>query len=504
MGARTGKRGRFWLRVLLVLLVLAAVVGFGAWYNFFRKEPQHFGSMDEQFKYGSIGTEDAEGLPYWVWLVLPRVFPDHLPGPGGYASLGVVWEEGRETPVGFSKKTIGFPRIGITCALCHSGTYRTEPGQVPRVVVGAPANRLDVLGYQRFLFACASDNRFTADNILPAIEYNVKLSAVDRALYRHLIIPQTKTALLETKERFAWTDSRPPWGRGRIDPFNPVKFHQLGMSPAGDRTIGNSDMEPLWGLAKRANSPLHWDGLNDSLTEVVLTGAVGDGATPKSLPVEGLKRLEEWLKTVQPPPYPFDIDWDLARGKGREVFQRVCADCHGDGGKRTGTVIPWDEIKTDRHRLEMWTPDGESKAAQIYNQKYASYPWGFKRFTKTTGYVAVPLVGLWLRAPYLHNGSVPTLEDLLEPPAKRPKVFYRGYDVYGRKRTGFVHRGEEILKTDPVLQQSREPANLLDRLYFRYETGVAGNGNGGHEGAIYGTELPPEEKKALVEYLKTL
>src|SRR5262249_31957628 len=237
-------------------------------------------------------------------------------------------------PVGFSKKTIGLPRLGITCALCHSGTYRTEPNQVPRVVVGAPATRLDVLGYQRFLFACASDDRFTADNLLPAIAYAATLSAVDRALYRHVIIPQTQKALLKTKERFAWTDSRPPWGRGRIDPFNPVKFHQLGMSPAGDKTIGNSDMEPLWGLAGRANSPLHWDGLNDSLTEVVLTGAVGDGATPKSLPVADLLKLEGWLKTVQPPKYPFEIDWPLAQGKGREVFRRVCADCHGDGGKR--------------------------------------------------------------------------------------------------------------------------------------------------------------------------
>ena len=125
-------------------------------------------------------------------------------------------------------------------------------------------------------------------------------------------------------------------------------------------------------------------------------------------------------------------------------------------------------------------------------------------FRKATGYVGGSLDGLWLRAPYLHTGSVPTLEDLLEPQAKRPTVFYRGYDVYDRKRTGFIHRGEEILKTDPVLQQSREPARLMDRLYFRYVTGVAGNANAGHEGKVYGTELPPEEKKALVEYLKTL
>ncbi len=502
--ARSGKRWPVWLKILVIVLVLVGAVAFGAWYNLFREEPQHFDSFEEQFKYGSIGTEGPEGMPYWIWLVLPRMFSEYLPGPGGYASLGLVWEEGQEVPVGFSKKTIGFARIGINCALCHSGTYRTDPQEAPRVVPGAPATRIDVLGYQRFLFKCVDDPRFNADDILTAIAYDVNLSPLEQALYRHVLIPQTKSALLAAKQRFAWTDTRPPWGRGRIDPFNPVKFHQLGMDPAKDSSVGNSDMEPLWTVASREHSPLHWDGLNTSLREVVLSGAIGDGATPASLPVAELKKLEDWIRRLRPPKYPYSIDWDLAQTKGKPIFEKQCATCHGPGGKRTGTVIPLDKVKTDRNRLEMWTQNGESQAAQIYNQKYSQYPWGFTHFVKTTGYVAVPLDGLWLRAPYLHNGSVPTLEALLEPQAKRPKVFYRGYDVYDRRQVGFIHQGDEILQLDDALKQSFTPKELLDRMYFRYDTSVQGNGNGGHEGREYGTELTADEKRALVEYLKTL
>ena len=59
------------------------------------------------------------------------------------------------------------------------------------------------------------------------------------------------------------------------------------------------------------------------------------------------------------------------------------------------------------------------------------------------GYVSVLLDGVWLRAPYLHNGSVPTLADLLEPPDKRPKLFWRGYDVYDQEKIGFITMGPE-------------------------------------------------------------
>src|SRR4030095_5076436 len=117
-------------KLLAVFIVVGAFLLAGAgftWWEFFREEDQPpFASEAERFKYGSIGAEFSRGLPYWIWVVLPRVFPDFLPGPGGYKSFGLVWEEGRELPVGFSKKVVGFPRVANNCAICHVGTGRRQ------------------------------------------------------------------------------------------------------------------------------------------------------------------------------------------------------------------------------------------------------------------------------------------------------------------------------------------------------------------------------------------
>ena len=62
----------------------------------------HIASVEDEFKYGSVGIESEEGMPYWIWQALPRVFADKLPRPGGYESFGFMWEPGRELPIGFS------------------------------------------------------------------------------------------------------------------------------------------------------------------------------------------------------------------------------------------------------------------------------------------------------------------------------------------------------------------------------------------------------------------
>ena len=100
------------------------------------------------------------------------------------------------------------------------------------------------------------------------------------------------------------------------------------------------------------------------------------------------------------------------------------------------------------------------------------------------GYVAKPLLGVWLLGPYLHNGSVPTLWDLLQPPQRRQTTFYRGYDVVDFKDVGFIATGDEAKAKG-----------------FKFETTDRGNGNGGH---LYGIDLSDTDKRALIEYLKTL
>ena len=485
------------VRILIVVIVLAGLLGGLGWYKLLREVPQVLAdnSMEEFFKYGSIGTEDAAGVPFWLWLILPKMFPEYLPGPGGWAALGFVWEQGRELPVGFSKKTIGFERVGINCALCHTARVRREGEAVPRIYLGGPGNAVDILGYQRFLFACASDPRFTASHILDEIGAITRLSFLDRLVYRFILIPATRKTLLKQKEMWAWANTRPYWGRGRIDPFNPVKVAILNVG-VGD-TIGNSDMEPLWNLRPRVDHKMafHWDGLNTDLTEVVLSSAIGDQATPQSLPLKPLKQLETWAMDLKPPRFAdlFPVNQELA-ATGAPIFQEHCARCHSFDGKETGQVLPLTDdlwrtgmaanlpgpLYTDPHRARMWI----AEAAQSYNAYADKYPWHFQHFRATGGYVNVPLDALWIRAPYLHNGSVPYLEELLELPERRTKLFYRGDDVYDPQRMGFVSEGTEA-----------------ERVGTRYDTSEPGNSPQGH---LWGTTLTTEEKRALLEYLKTL
>ena len=97
-------------------------------------------------------------------------------------------------------------------------------------------------------------------------------------------------------------------------------------------------------------------------------------------------------------------------------------------------------------------------------------------------YAARPLYGIWAAAPYLHNGSVPTLYDLLLPPEQRPKTFALGGREYDPVQLGFV-----------VQTTCSQQDCLVD-------TTLPGNGNGGH---LWGTDLAEADRTALLEYLKT-
>jgi hypothetical protein len=133
--------------------------------------------------------------------------------------------------------------------------------------------------------------------------------------------------------------------------------------------------------------------------------------------MDEFQRLKNWLTELQPPKYPFAIDQTKV-ARGSEIFNQQCASCHAVGGARTGTVIPIDEVKTDRNRLDEWTQG----AADAYNSGAGGYTFNTSHFRKTNGYATPPLDGIWLRAPYLHNGAVPTLTDLLMPPGPASEI----------------------------------------------------------------------------------
>jgi mono/diheme cytochrome c family protein len=470
----------------IIVLILAGILGYVGWDRFMRDHgAQVFANPDERFKYGSIGAEHDAGIPYWIFYVLPRVFPDKLPGPGGYASFGVAWEQGRELPIGFTKRRIGFDRVANTCAACHAASYRTKPDENPTFVVTGPNHTLDLEAFFRFLVDCAKDPRFNADTLMTEINLAADLDLIDRMAYRYLIIPLTKKRLVEREEQFKWIYRHdfPEWGRGRDDAMNLTKYFMIRWPM--DDSIGPTDMPSVWNLRKYVHEKGHrmnFAGDSHDAYSVIIDSALGLlGAAPKDKE-EFLGHIDwmvDYLKNKPAPKYPFPYDQAKA-DRGRVVFEAHCARCHAS--ERTGTRIPLAEVGTDRERIDTW-----SKEAAVASNKVVK-DMGIERRglveEPLVGYVAQFLDGIWLRAPYLHNGSVPTLRDLLSPPARRPRVFWRGYDLYDPVNVGFISRGERA-----------------EGVGSRYDTSERSNGNQGHD---FGTGLPDREKDALVEYLKTL
>src|ERR1043166_3321950 len=162
------KRRKLWA-IALVIAISGAIGAWFTWTKFFREGKEVFANEEEHFKYGSLGAEGDRGIPYYLWLVLPRVFPDLMPGPGGYKSFGLVWEEGHEIPIGFSKKRVGFDRITNNCAVCHTATYRLNDDEVPHIVIAGPAHSNNLQKMLRFLFKAAHDPRFNSTTIMNEI-----------------------------------------------------------------------------------------------------------------------------------------------------------------------------------------------------------------------------------------------------------------------------------------------------------------------------------------------
>ncbi len=161
-------------------------------------------------------------------------------------------------------------------------------------------------------------------------------------------------------------------------------------------------------------------------------------------------------------------NWDVAAGPTRTFRSFAIA---AEKLARDGKTKVRDAIKAVVDNVRNGRPIGIYLAAASPGSAAASYKAG-------------PLNGIWATAPYLHNGSVPTLADLLLPAAQRPASF----DVGSRK-----------LDDQEVGFESAEGSGV-----FRFDTSKPGNGNRGHEGAAYGTTLSPEERLDLLEYLKTL
>ncbi len=481
--AERKRRRIFW--AVLALLLIAVLV----WRTFFTEWVVAQDDPLDHFKYGSIGSEGASGLPRKVFDAIPELYADHMQGQG-WQYFGLVQEEGAALPVGFSRRKVdGIERVWLNCSVCHMGTYTLPGEEEVQFIPGAPSNQLRLQELIRFFIDVGRDPGLNADALLAVMD---DTNFIERPIYRYIAVPAVKEGLLDLGRQLSFVERQHDWGPGRVDTFNPYKAIQFNF-PMGPDSIdevalnGAADYPAIWMQAPREGMQLHWDGNNDSVDERNLSAALGAGVTPVTADHAAIERVRDWLLELPSPRWPLDIDADLA-AEGAPVYAEYCAECHGGAGatgydydrgryQKLGTVEPLSEIGTDVGRWASY--DADFAAAQ--NMLYAGTDYAFRHFRKTNGYANQPLDGIWARSPYLHNGSVPTLRDLLEPAEMRPKVWWRGHLEIDPLRVGY---------------RSDEAEGL-----FRYDTALPGNGNGGHS---YGTELSAPEKDALVEYMKTL
>ena len=489
----SGRTKRAGIAAVVTVGVLALALTGYAWNRYPLNRPVTYADPAEHFKYGSIGADVENGLPLEILKILPQAFPEYLPkgSPHDLTAFGFIQEAGHDLPIGFSTRRHLIPLAGLNCAACHVGSWRASATETAITRLGMPAENVNLGAYFEFLFNCAADSRFSAAYLMPFM----KLGFVDRALYGRVVIPKMREGLLERRTAFAsfFTPARAPFGYGRVDTFDPYKLNQLVSNyPNGipeAEAIGTADFPSIWGRKMRQGLALNWDGNSPGGAHDRDVGAAfGAGATRESIDTHAIDRVNDFLLTLTAPAYPYGITRDTAQlARGEHTFRQYCAACHAFGGANVGKVEPWEAIKTDRHRLDSYT----AKLNKLLIDYGAGYPWQLTDMVKTNGYVNAPLDGVWARAPYLHNGSVPTLWDLLTPEDKRnggKPTFWTGHGMYDTVNVG--------IRTD-VADMNGRPSTPFDITR-------AGNSNRGHSGAYYGTELSVADKRALIEYLKTL
>ncbi|RMG26988.1 MAG: hypothetical protein D6730_08070 [Bacteroidetes bacterium] len=245
------------------------------------------------------------------------------------------------------------------------------------------------------------------------------------------------------------------------------------------------DVPPLWTLKKK--QALYYNGMGRGdftklLMQACLLG-IHDSSAARRVQ-QHFPDVIAWLQQLEPPSYPIPVDTQLAL-RGKSIFEQQCEKCHGSYGEKPfypNKIVHLDEVGTDPY-YALYALQSPGNA--WYNQSwFAQTPP--KAYSKPSyGYVAPPLDGIWATAPYLHNGSVPTLEALLDS-RKRPTYWQRSkqegaYDIQA-----------------PGLPYREKASGAGKRTY---NTRLPGYGNQGH---TYGDTLSQAERKALIAYLKTL
>ncbi len=259
-----------------------------------------------------------------------------------------------------------------------------------------------------------------------------------------------------------------------------------------------SDPPPWWRAHKK--HALFYNGMarGDHRGTMALATSVCVDNVERARQVDAwFKDIQAYVSSVRPPVYRRAVDADLA-ARGHELFSSNCAWCHGtyaaqdEDDTYPNLLIPLGLIGTDPVVAEAGVVHSP-ELVDWYNGSFYGQVTRMEPNDPFPGYMPPPLDGIWATAPFLHNGSVPTVELVLNSQA-RPACW---------KRVDFdtTHFDEEALGWPYVEVGCPQEAAPEAERRFIYDTAKWSQSNAGH---TFGDHLAPEERRAVIEYLKTL
>lgn len=399
----------------------------------------------------------------------------------------------------------------LGCAACHAGvTYETDGRPRPdRVMLGMPNSSIDLEAYTMAIFR-ALRRHAGSERLLPAVQaLYPEMSWRERASLRWMVMPLVRKRLAE----LAAVDRPLPFPNGSPGSTNGVAALKTAL---GQRMIGggagDAGVVSIPDLGDRVwRTSLLADGayaVPRRPRQAPTTAATIDGAHLRALaeittfftvpsmgvhPDKAVVSLEDataimtFLKNYRPQRFPGAIDTTRATD-GAAVYAQRCAACHGDYGggpaPRLARFPNWQgDVGTDRLRSVAFDRGlADAVAGTAYRTRIAVRTGG--------GYVAPPLTGIWASAPYLHNGSVPTLAALLAPATRLPRFMVGGHAL-DQARVGLQ------LGPNGAYPSGYRPFSQPAWIDIR----AAGRSNGGH---TFGATLSAKDRAALIEYLKLL
>jgi processive rubber oxygenase RoxA-like protein len=252
------------------------------------------------------------------------------------------------------------------------------------------------------------------------------------------------------------------------------------------------DVPPWWRMKKKSSMFYVGGGRGDHARIMMTASILCTSSVEESKAIDAyFADVRAYIANLEPPKYPFALDRALAE-RGRPVFEATCSRCHGTygpEGKYPNLLISTKELGTD----PILALGAAQFAAPFVEWFKSSFFGEIARLEPQQGYVAPPLEGIWATAPYLHNGSVPTIEALLDS-SLRPTYWTRSFDskAYDERALGWKHKAVNHGK-----DAEKNPTNKA----WLYDTTRAGYSKEGH---TFGDVLSPEDRAAVLEYLKTL